>query len=125
MEHPIVQEAFSGKMLSQIHSFHIEKFKKKRLETGAKVRLNRELMTLRAMFNRLGMGKKGLKRYDGPNPFADVDLLTESDGKLRFLSREEADRLAGVCDEPLRTIVLVVALYGIENPVGSSHAQMA
>jgi len=72
----------------------------------------KRLMSLRAMYNRLGMSKKALKMYDGPNPFAGVDLQ-EEEGKLRFLSRDEADRLLNACDEPLRTIVLLGLYTGL------------
>ncbi len=43
-------------------------------------RANRELATLKAMYNRL----RKLKRYEGVNPVVGIQFLEESKGKLRF-----------------------------------------
>ncbi len=105
-----LSEEFGAKKLSQIAPFHLEAYKSRRKEE-APVRLNRELATLKAMYNRLGMGKKGLKKYDGANPVVDVEALEESEGRLRVLSRDEEARLLASARDPLRTLLLV-GLYG-------------
>ena len=102
-------EAFGGRRLSQIHKFHVETYKQQRSKGGARVRVNRELATLKNMFNRCIEWKK----FEGENPVKGVEYLKESKGKLRFLDADEEKRLLGVCAEPLRTVILLGIHTGI------------
>jgi hypothetical protein len=56
-------ESFSGKRLSQISSFLVEGHKQRRIHDGARVRANRELATLKAVFNRC----REWKLFEGEN----------------------------------------------------------
>ena len=100
---------FGNRRLSQIHPFHVEAYKSMRVKDGAPVRANRELATLKAMYNRLTK----LKRYEGVNPAVGIQFLEESKGKLRFLDDDEEDRLLEACGEPLRTIALTAIYTGL------------
>src|SRR5262245_19695082 len=57
-------ESFSGKHLSQISSFHVEAHKQIRVKANARVRANRELATLKRMFNLC----LEWKLFEGENP---------------------------------------------------------
>ena len=103
---------FKGKRLDEIAPFHLEKYKSTR-GREARVRCNRELATLKAMYNRLGTGKRGLGKYDGPNPVVKVEMFHESKGSDRVLDDDEEQRLLGACSEPLRTIVEVAISTGL------------
>lgn len=96
-------ESFSGKSLSQLSPFAIEAHKQCRLKTGARVRVNRELAVLKALFNRV----TEWKLYEGGNPVATVKMTKEPRQRLRFLEVEEEAALLAVSAEPLRTLILV------------------
>ena len=93
---------FAGRRLSQITPFLVEKYKVARKD-DAPVRVNRELTTLKAIFNRATEWGS----FEGSNPVRKVKLLPESRGRLRFLDHDEEARLRKACREPLRTIVLL------------------
>src|SRR5215831_4891048 len=57
-------ESFGGKYLSDLSPFLIEKHKQSRIAAGARVRANRELATLKALYNRCV--EWGV--FDGANP---------------------------------------------------------
>lgn len=92
---------FRGKGLSEITTFSVETCKKRRA-IKAKVRVNREVAVLKAIFNRMIEWKK----FPGPNPCLSVKRLPEAQTKLRFLDHEEEARLLSSCKEPLRTILI-------------------
>jgi integrase len=98
-----LERAFAGKSLGELHPFLIEKYRRGRLEAGARVTSNRELAVLRALFNRsLEWGK-----FEGENPASKVKPVKEPRGRLRYLEPEEEAKLLAAAGEPLRTIVLV------------------
>ena len=95
--------SFSGKRLSEIHPFLIEKYKRARIEAEAPVSANRELGALKAVYNRCR--EWGL--YEGDNPAARVKGTKERKGRLRYLEIDEEGALLNASAEPLRSIVLV------------------
>jgi integrase len=99
-------QTFGARNLSEIHTFLIEKHRQRRI-TEAAVAFNRELGTLKTLFNYFIDREK----FDGPNPTRKVKKIKESRGRERFLEIEEEDRLLSVCTEPLRTIVMS-GIYG-------------
>jgi len=105
-------EKFSGKRLSQIHPFLIEKHKQRRLSEGAPVGFNREHGTLKALFN--WFIDKG--KFEGINPVRKVKKVKESKGRDRFLEPEEEEQLLAQCSEPLRTIVMCGIYAGLRIP---------
>jgi len=95
-------ESFKGKRLSDITKFSIQTYMKKRGEE-TKIRANRELATLKSLFNRcVEWGK-----FDGANPCVGVKLFREPKGRLRFLEEDEEAALLAAASEPLRTLILV------------------
>jgi integrase len=100
---------FSGKRLSQLSSFHVEAHKQTRIKAGARVCANRELATLKNLFNRC----KEWKLFEGDNPVTSVKLLKEPRRRLRYLEPEEEDHLLAACAEPLRTMILVGTHCGL------------
>lgn len=94
---------FSGKMLSDIHPFLIEKYKHHRFQAGAKVRVNRELAVLKALFNLCRTW--GL--FEGDNPVSKVKLFKEPPRPARYLEVEEEARLLQVASEPFRDFLLI------------------
>jgi integrase len=98
-------KSFSGRYLSQIHPFLVEKHKQKRITDGSPVSFNHELTCLTSIFYKcMDWGK-----FEGDNPVRKnkVQKLEESKGKLRYLTHDEEARLLAVTREPLRTIILL------------------
>lgn len=103
--------SFAGKRLGEIHPLLVERYKRERLEAGARVGVNRELTTLKALVNRCR--EWGL--YDGENHARRVKTVKEPKGRLRYLEPEEEAKLLAATKnprrpkqdgEPLRTIIL-------------------
>jgi len=102
-------ESFSGKRLSEIAPFLVEKHKQRRIQAGARIRANRELAVLKNLFNRCRVWKL----FEGENPVITVKMLKEPRQRLRFLERDEEARLLAECAEPLRTLVLIGTNCGL------------
>lgn len=102
---------FKDKNLGEISSFLIEGWKKKRKE-AAPVSFNRELGTLKTMFN--WAIEKG--KFEGTNPAQKVKKITESRGRERALEPEEEERILAASAEPLRTILLCGIDAGLRIP---------
>ncbi len=96
-------ESFNGKRLSEITPFVVEQYKQRRLQEGAKVRVNRELAVLKALYNRC----IDWMLFEGTNPVQRVKFLKEPRQRLRYLEPDEEQRLLSASPEPLRTIILV------------------
>jgi len=81
---------FGGKPLRQIAPLDLERLKKNMTEAGRAARsISYCLATVRQVFNharRLGL-------YDGESPTGKVKKPVEDNRRVRFLSREEADKL--------------------------------
>ena len=95
--------SFKGKHLSQIHPLAIERHKRSRVEAGARVRPNRELAVLKAVYNRCR--EWGL--FEGDNPVLSVKFLKEPRQRLRYLEPEEERRLLAVAGEHLHSLILL------------------
>ena len=110
-----LKKSFTGKMLSEIHPFSVEKHKQSRIADNARISANRELSCLRNIFYRCIEWKK----FDGQNPVKQekrqqtARLTKEPFTRLRFLSFDEENRLVGAAVEPLRTIILVGIYAGL------------
>jgi integrase len=112
---------FGGMRLSKITPFTIEGYKKKRMDAGVTVAFNRELGTLKTMFNWATDNGK----FDGANPCRRVKKLPESKGRERFLEPEEEEKLLAACAEPLRTIVMCGIYAGLRIPSEVLHLKWA
>lgn len=94
---------FSGKQLRDITPNLIETYQQARVNSGARVRANRELTILKCLFNKC----RDWGIYEGQNPVSQVKLLKESPGRLRFLEPEEEVRLLNAAREPLKSVILL------------------
>jgi integrase len=97
------------KKLSEISASHVEKHKQGREAAAHEVGANRELSTLKRLFNlMIQFGK-----YEGENPVRKVKHFNEPHNKVRHLSGAEEARLLAKCEEPLKTVVLVGIYAGL------------
>ena len=104
-----LSESFSGKRLSELSPFLVERHKQRRIHAGVRVGPNRELAVLKNVFNRC----REWKLFEGDNPVVSVKMLKEPRRRLRFLEREEEARLLARCAEPLRSLVLIGTNCGL------------
>ena len=91
--------------ISEITPYHIEQFKKHRLQEGSKPStVNRYLAIAKTMFNKAIVWDK-LK----VNPLKKIKFFKEDNERVRFLEKEEIGRLLNVSEDYLR-YVLITAL---------------
>jgi integrase len=102
-------KVFTGKQLSAVSSFAVEGYKQARIQAGAKVAVNRELAVLRNLVNKC----KQWQLYEGQNPVESVKMLKEPRQRLRFLEQEEEIKLLAVCEEPLRSLIILGVHTGL------------
>src|SRR5262249_52924100 len=97
---------FSGKSLSDITPWLIEKYKKKRKEKGkSNQTVNLELACLKTIFSKAVTWKKATE-----NPVKEVKMLRVNNARIRFLDEEEEVRLLAECKGYLHDII-VTALH--------------
>ena len=86
---------FKGKLISSIHPFQVEQYKKARRDEGREpATINRDIATLRNMMN-----KAVEWSYLQVNPISKVKLLTEDNEVMWVLSPEEEAKLLEECDK--------------------------
>ena len=111
-------EFFNGKLLYEINAKDIEYFKLERLKqkigqtdkTVSPSTINRQLGTLRGMFNKaVAWGQLQI------NPMKSVQFLKEPAGRLRFLETEEIVKLLSNCSSTLRPIVILAVFAGMRR----------
>jgi integrase len=106
--------AFFGEdiLISEITPSLINQFKVKRREDGAKAgTINRDLSILKNCFN---IAMKQWEWVDS-NPVAKISMEKEPQGRVRFLTDEEFDRLCDACPEWLKPIVLTAKHTGLRK----------
>ena len=101
-------KTFKGKRLGKITPFAVESYRRQRVKGGAPVRANREMATLRALFNK--MIEWG--RFEGVNP-ATRKITREPQRRVRFFSEDEESRLLEVCSPTLAAIVTTCIHAGL------------
>jgi integrase len=101
--------SFSGKALSQISPFDIERHKRIRAEAGARVRANREVAMLKSLFNRA----KAWGFFEGENPVLGIKFLEEPKRRLRYLEGSEEASLLAAASEPIRSLIIIGTNTGI------------
>ncbi len=86
---------FEGQLISSIHPFQVEQYKKSRLEAGANpATINRDVATLRNMMNKAVDWK-----YLQVNPLVRVKMLEESTGRMWILSPDDEVNLLAECEK--------------------------
>jgi len=113
-----LSEFFKGKFLYEIDAKDIERFKMERLKSNvgetektiSPSTVNRELGTLRGMFNKaVAWGKLQA------SPMKAIQFLREPQGRLRFLETEEIATLLSNCTAHLRPIVVLALFTGMRR----------
>jgi len=106
----LLKNVFVGKYLYEITSLDVERFKSRRAKDVSPATVNRALAVLKSMFNKAIVWGKAEH-----NPCKAVKLFKENNQRLRFLEREEIDRLLANCSEHLRPIVIVALHTGMRK----------
>jgi len=101
---------FGGKYLYEIKVKDIEDFKLERSKTVSPATVNRELATLKTLFNKAVLWDK-LKE----TPAKAVTFLREPKGRVRFLEREEIVKLLSNCNKKLRPILVIALNTGMRR----------
>ena len=103
--------SFGGQSLHAIKSMQIEEYKTKRMAEGRKpATVNREIACLKCMFNKaIEWGKV----HD--NPVRKVKLLRENNRRVRYLEKEEIQKLLGNCSGHLKPVVTVALNTGMRR----------
>ena len=96
-----LKRSFTGRQLSHICSLDVERHKGSRVESGARVRANREIAVLKTLYNKC----KEWGLYEGENPVSAVKPLKEPRQRLRYLEYEEEARLLNVSPLILRDVI--------------------
>jgi integrase len=116
----ILQGFFSSMKLYQISPFDIEQFKKKRKETPTQhgkersgVSVNREMETLRHMFNKAM--EWGMMEKNPFDRFKDSILFPEDSGRVRYLTEDEIKALLSAAPPYLRNILKGALLTGLRK----------
>jgi integrase len=107
----VLKRHFSGKYLDEITPHLIEKFKSDRIAEVTPATVNRHLACLKSLFNKAILWNK----FKGTNPVRAVKLFKENNQRLRFLEREEINKLLSVCNRNLRSIVTVALNTGMRR----------
>ena len=111
MAYQALKRVFDGKRLADITPFLIEKYKRLRKEEGrSEVTVNRELAFLKNLFS---MAMKWGKASE--NPVKQVRFFREDNGRTRFLTDEEEERLLAACSPSLRPLVLTALHTGFRK----------
>lgn len=105
-----LKEFFSGKLLHQIDSLMVEAYKAKRKENLSYATVNRELALLKHIFT---IAIQWGKAED--NPVKKVKLFRENNERVRFLEKEEAERLVKNCNGYLKRIVIIALNTGMRK----------
>jgi integrase len=115
-----LKASFGGKRLSQISPFLIEAHKLDRKREPDRehperkpvsdTTINHDLTFLRHLFNRCIEWK-----FAKANPMDKVELFDVDDGRTRYLSAEEAQKLLAACDRDLRLPVLAAMHTGFRK----------
>ncbi len=104
----VLIDYFGDMLLTRISYFTIESYKKKRLERVSKETVNKELRVLKSIFNRakeLGLFSENIPKVE---QFKDTQKE-----EVRYLTKEEAQRLIDACPEWFKPVVIFALNTGL------------
>jgi integrase len=101
---------FGNQLLTAIDAESIEKYKQRRVEKVEPSTVNRDLQCLRRMFN-LAI----VWRYATENPVKFVKFFRVKNCRVRYLTREEFNRLLERCPDALKSVVIVGVHTGMRQ----------
>lgn len=105
-----LKKRFGSLYLHEITSLAIEKLKSERIKEVSPATVNRTLAVLKSMFNRaIAWGKAK------NNPCRLVKMFKENNQRLRFLEKEEINKLLDNCCGHLKPIVIVALNTGMRK----------
>ncbi|MFA5780364.1 MAG: tyrosine-type recombinase/integrase [Elusimicrobiota bacterium] len=107
-----LKKFFDNVVLSEISTGVIEKYRTKRLNIDkvGNATVNRETAFLKATFNLAIRNRKATE-----NPVKFIKKLKEPDGRVRFLSHEEINRLLDTCNQYFRPVVICALTTGMRR----------
>lgn len=105
-----LSRCFAGKYLYEITSYDIENYKMERSKVVSPATVNRELACLKHMLN-----KAVEWQMLEVNPAKNVKLLRENNQRLRYLTRQEIERLYESSPDHLKPIILTALLTGMRK----------
>jgi integrase len=106
----MLKNTFGGRYLNEINPQMVERFKAERLKEVSPARVNRQLACLKCMFNRAIEWGKAKE-----NPVKKVKMLKENNKRLRYLEREECERLIVDCLPHQRPMVITALNTGMRR----------
>jgi integrase len=106
----LIKKYFGGKYLYEVTSLDVERFRSIRVKQVSPATVNRALAVLKSIFNKAILWGKAER-----NPCKGVKLFKENNQRLRFLEREEIEKLLSFCCEHLKPIVIVALHTGMRK----------
>jgi len=106
-----LKAALTGKRLSQISAFAIDKYKlERKAAQKAESTINRDLTMLKHLFSKCITWK-----FAKSTPMKNVKLYKESNNRVRYLTDKEARRLLTACNKDFRIVALAAMLTGLRR----------
>ncbi len=106
----MLKTTFGNRFLYEINPQMIEKFKSERMKNVSPARVNRNLACLKCMFNRAIEWGKAKE-----NPVKKIKMLKENNKRLRYLEKEECERLIAACLPHQQPIVITALNTGMRR----------
>jgi integrase len=101
---------FADKYIYEINNFHIDEYKKKRLESGDTVAtINRELSCFKTIL------RKAVEWGKLSPPLPNIRLFRENNQRVRYLEEQEAETLIDAASEPLKSIMFIALHTGMRR----------
>lgn len=105
-----LDKEFGSRLIQEITTWQIEKFKARRKDEVKPASVNREVALIKHMYSKAILWKRCAE-----NPAKPVKLLKGEVRRTRWLTTEEIGRLIQVCHDRIRSIVIVALNSGMRQ----------